>query len=301
MNKVVFYPDYYRRNRDSIYLIDGFDSALSGHERCILPSRHGRLRHYMYMEKREILFLFLYVVDVVFWSAGVKTALVPAWLAKKGVREVVVICSYNRLTMRFSESLASKGLKVIELQHGHTTPSHAFYKRGLPHISEFWCWNVDYAEVMKKFDSNLRVRNVGMPFGSSSLTSKPDRIENLLIVDQWSIRDEMVQLTAELAKNYPKLAITYKLHPNQSFWPKGELFDKLPNVTELKSNIRIIDMAMEFDAFLGQYSTGMIEASILNRWVFLTPDYVDDILLKNDVVRPFEDLGILLGQHYERS
>ena len=301
MNKVVFYPDYYRRNRDSIYLIDGFDLALSEHEKIILPSRNGRLRHYMFLGKREILFLFLYAINVVFWSAGVKTALVAAWLAKKGVREVVVICSYNRLTMRFSESLASKGLKVIELQHGHTTPSHVFYMRGLPHISEFWCWNDDYADVMKKFDSNLNVLNVGMPFESSRLTSKPAKIENLLIVDQWSIRDEMVQLTSELAKNYPKLAITYKLHPNKSFWPKGELFDKLPNVTELKSNIRITDMAMEYDAFLGQYSTGLIEASISNRWVFLTPDYVDDILLQNDFVRPFEELRTMLNQHHEQS
>ena len=301
MNKVVFYPDYYRRNRDSIYLIDGFDSALSGHEKCIFPSRHGRLRNYKFLEKREILFLFLYIADVICWTAGVKTALVSSWLAKKGVREVALICSYNRLTMRFCETLASKGLIVVELQHGHTTSSHAFYKRGLPHISEFWCWNDDYTKVMKKFDSNLKVRNVGMPFGSSSLTSKPNKIENLLIVDQWSIRDEMVQLTSELAKNYPKLAITYKLHPNKSYWPKRELFDKLPNVSVLKSDSRIIDIALEFDAFVGQYSTGLIEASILNRWVFMTPDYVDDILLQNEVVKPFEDLLIMLNQHHEKS
>ena len=79
------------------------------------------------------------------------------------------------------------------------------------------------------------------------------------------------------------------------------MFDKLPNVTELKSNIRITDMAMEYDAFLGQYSTGLIEASISNRWVFLTPDYVDDILLQNDFVRPFEELRTMLNQHHEQS
>ena len=32
----------------------------------------------------------------------------------------------------------------------------------------------------------------------------------------------------------------------------------------------------------------------------MTPDYVDDILLQNEVVKPFEDLLIMLNQHHEK-
>ena len=289
-NRLIFYPDYYRESRNSIYLLDGFSDVFNDFQKICLPSRHGRWANYRWIKPVEFLFLAFVALDCAIGFFWPRRRLLSFYFKRRKVDQIVVICSYNRYTTHLLRQAKIAGVRTIELQHGHTTKSHAAYSKGFDFLDEFWCWSDGYKEVIRSFDKDLRVACIGMPFRRQSANQRPDQIKSLLVIDQWSIRDDLVVMTKSLAQRYPNLKISYKLHPNRAYWPKNPLFDSDKGIKVLRTSTRVIDIATQYDAFVGEYSTGLIEAAVMDRRVFFTPGYSDDLLSEGGLVKLFEEL-----------
>lgn len=283
-------PDYYNAKNNEIYLFSAYKNYLEHSRKIILPSFHFHLKYYRSVRFDDLLFILIFLAETFLKKIKTNFSLIKYYFKIKNVNELIVTCSYNKMTSHILEIAKKNGIKTIEIQHGHLLKEHAFYKLGLPFVEEYWCWNKDYALLIKKFEPKLNTKIVGFPFSKRNVLEKKNKINSILIIDQWSIRDEIVNFTKEIIKNNPDLKITYKLHPNKKFWPKKKLFKINDNTVILKSQERIIDICSSYDAVIGAYSTGLIEAKLNHIPTFLFQGYDDEILLKNKIVRPFKDL-----------
>jgi hypothetical protein len=288
---ITLYPDYYNGKKNEIYLFSAYNNYLEHSRKIILPTIYFHLKYYKNIRFHDFLFVLILLVETFLKKIKINFSIIKYYFKLNNVGELIVTCSYNKMTSHILEIAKKNGIKTIEIQHGHLLKEHAFYKLGIPFIEEYWCWNEDYAALIKIFEPKVNTKIVGFPFSKTNLLEKQKKINSILIIDQWSIRDEIVDFSKEIIKNNPDLRITYKLHPNKKFWPKKELFAINDNIVILKSQDRIIDICSSYDAVIGAYSTGLIEAKLNNIPTFLFQGYEDEILLTNKIVQPFQDLN----------
>jgi len=287
---ITLYPDYYNLKNRETYLFSAYNKYLKNSRKIILPSLHFHLKYYKNVHFDDLLFIFIFLAEAFLKKTKINFSFLKYYFKLKNVNELIVTCSYNKMTSHILEIAKKNRIKTIEIQHGHLLKEHAFYKLGLPLVEEYWCWNKDYAALIKTFEPKVNTKIVGFPFSKTNVLEKQKKITSILIIDQWSIRDKIVDFTKEIIKNNPALKITYKLHPNKKYWPKQELFTINDNIVILKNQERIIDICSSYDAVIGAYSTGLIEAKSNYIPTFLFQGCDDEILLKNKIAKPYQDL-----------
>lgn len=286
-NTILFYPDYYVKPDNRIYLISD-NEYLAKTKLNIVPTKNFSLKYYKSIQFKELIIVILYLIDFLILKLRVNKSLTASYLKFRKVNKVIVICSYDNLTTFLLKHFKKLGIKTLELQHGHIVSEHKFYKKGLEYIDEFWCWNSDYEELIKSFKNNIITKNIGLPFHKKGGNKSKLTIKNILIIDQWSIRDEIINIILDIKYKYPQLNLIYKLHPNKMFWPKSDLLED-SDIRVIKTKVRIIDMVSNYDAVLGAYSTGLIEAALCGIPSFVVSGYEDEILIKNNTVKTFEE------------
>lgn len=287
---ITLFPDYYNLDNNRIYLFSAYDKYLKSSTKIIIPTKHFSFKYYKKISLNEFFFVFIFFCEAFLKKVKINISFIKYYFKLMKISEIIVTCSYNKITGHILDLAKKNGIKTIEIQHGHLRKDHDVYKLGIPNVDEYWCWKEDYAKLIKSFEPKIKIKIVGFPFSESKEDTKIKDINSLLIIDQWTIRSEIVDFTKKVRAYNPRVNITYKLHPNKSYWPKKELFPKSDNIVIMKSKDRVIDICNNFDAVLGAYSTGLIEARLNGILAFLIDGYNDEILLENEFVKPYQDL-----------
>ena len=277
--RLLLFPDYYIRKR-SIYLIDNIHFK----NKMVLlrtPSQHFSINNYLKKSYTLLEFLFLinYCIDSIFIKIRLQKnfKLITFFLKIIKPKEVIVVCSYNKLTKLFIDKCNSLNIMTSELQHGHITKNHPFYTNQLGYLKKFYVWSDLYANNLKLTNPHLKFENIGFPINKNQeLLSMSDTI---LILDQWTIRTKLVEITKKLAKNNPNHSFCYKLHPNKKMWPKENLFYNFSNVLVLKTKKKVVELNERFEKTIGDYSTGLIESKIRGSKCFIINPTENQILI----------------------
>ena len=148
---ITLYPDYYKLKNHDIYLFSAYNEYLKNSKKIILPSFHFHLMYYRSVRFEDFLFILIILTETFLKKIKTNYSLLEYYLKRKNVGELIVTCSYNKMTTHILQIAKNNGIKTIEIQHGHLVRQHAFYKTGIPYVDEYWCWDENYAKLIKKF------------------------------------------------------------------------------------------------------------------------------------------------------
>lgn len=196
---------------------------------------------------------------------------------------VVVVVSYGKET--FIESCKSRGIPVIELQHGEFNADHFGFsfpgersKQTFPDylftFGEYWKKNMEFAI------DDEHVIPVGYPYLEAEVEKYADVEERdqLIVISQRSIGEKLSKLAVEinLQSDFP-YDIVYKLHPMEyNQWESRYPWLLEADIEVVSDNEKpLYKYLAESKAQLGVYSTALYEGLNfeLDTYIYTAPGY----------------------------
>ncbi|MBZ0281664.1 MAG: hypothetical protein K8L97_13075 [Anaerolineae bacterium] len=191
----------------------------------------------------------------------------------------VHMSSYMGIVAPITKSLHDEGFSVVELQHGmvaltdraHNFPALCFQSEHparayLPDIfltfGDFWA-------------ENVRIPAQKVPIGFPLLAESVARLadiqanpQDILVISQWTISKQLVEVVAQAARMLPDYRFMYKLHPREAHLPFDALRG-LPNV-ELVTSGNVHDWIARCGIVVGYNSTVVAETlAFTNKRLFI--------------------------------
>ncbi|HZX01571.1 hypothetical protein [Kribbella sp.] len=140
-------------------------------------------------------------------------ALYRALLRKHRIETVYLVVAYFH--QHIVGAARDLGIRVVELQHGAISPFHLGYSYpGRPEVAdqpdELWCFGSYWTDVAD-LPAGMRTEVTGASF----LPDPAPKQDRVVFLSQGTIGAELLQVSAQVAKQYPGLEVVYRLHPSE--------------------------------------------------------------------------------------
>lgn len=192
------------------------------------------------------------------------------------------------------------GVIVCEIQHGGIAKTDFVYNSTRP-IDKYKQYMPDYLMTFGKSYNNVADYSIKIPVGHPHLDYKINKnksskiIKNsYLVISQWPVLEELINLTESLSIADPNCIINYRLHPLDNLNTQQKIKLNKKNITITKSN-EGKDLYDEFNLYeniVGCYSTALIEATAFDRKIYILKH---ELSLQYD----FDKIGILIENGYD--
>ncbi|MBN1523568.1 MAG: hypothetical protein JW904_03690 [Spirochaetales bacterium] len=218
-------------------------------------------------------------------------------LRKRKVKKVYLVCSYGIEALISACTL--NHVECLELQHGTMSRYHLGYSfpnsSSIPYFPDILFLFGDYWRDNTPIPlSKTRLISIGYHYLETQLKQYivcKKKKNQIIIISQGTIGKDLTRIISVFAKNNPKYAIVYKLHPGECPRWKTE-YQELAEAARL-SNFSIVDnsevslyqLLGESEYAVGVYSTAIYEALVLNCKIILVDlpgvEYMDYLITNN--------------------
>ncbi len=195
-----------------------------------------------------------------------------------------------------------RGIITAEFQHGVVSKMHPAYNygEGILNSEEYKKYTPDYFLTYGEYWNNQinipgKVYVVGNPHFHESIKRYKDIEEEkgtILIVSQWTLTEEFVEIAKFLANNLKDKKIVFKMHPgemkNYELIKSLESFQKI----EVKKDGDIYELIAKSESIIACYSTTVFEALAFNKNIYV----LDNEFSENYVP---EEIGLRFKNNHE--
>jgi len=163
-----------------------------------------------------------------------------------------------------------KAIITAEFQHGSISKSHPAYNYGdgIRNSEEYKKYVPDYLLTYGEYwNSQVRIPGKTYVVGNPHFYESIKRYENIkeekdtiLIISQWTLTKEFVEITEYLAKHFRNKKILFKMHPREmDNFCMIEPLENFPNV-QIKKDGDVYELLAKCENVVGCYSTAIFEA-----------------------------------------
>jgi len=163
-----------------------------------------------------------------------------------------------------------RGIITAEFQHGTISKSHPAYNygEGVRNSEEYKKYVPDYLLTYGEYwNSQVRIPGKTYVVGNPHFYESIKRYENIkeekdtiLIISQWTLTKEFVEITEYLAKHFRNKKILFKMHPREmDNFCMIEPLENFPNV-QIKKDGDVYELLAKCENVVGCYSTAIFEA-----------------------------------------
>jgi len=188
-----------------------------------------------------------------------------------------------------------RGIIIAEFQHGVVSKTHPAYNYGeaILNSEEYKKYTPDYFLTYGEYWNNQinipgKAYVVGNPHFHESIKRYKDIEEEkgiILIVSQWTLTEEFVEIAKFLANNLKDKKIVFKMHPgemrNYNLIKPLEAYRNI----EIQKDGDIYELLAKYESIVGCYSTTVFEALAFKKRIYL----LDNSYSKNNIP---EEIGI---------
>ena len=163
-----------------------------------------------------------------------------------------------------------RGIVTAEFQHGTVSKSDPAYNygEGVRNSKEYKKYVPDYLLTYGEYwNSQVRIPGKTYVVGNPHFYESIKRYENIkeekdtiLIISQWTLTKEFIEITEYLAKHFKNKKIIFKMHPGEmDNFCMIEPLENFPNV-QIKKDGDIYELLAKCENVVGCYSTAIFEA-----------------------------------------
>ena len=279
--KGYLFKKFYRIHPNTHNITHEISEILLSHTKRInlnIPSAH--IIRYINKQINNTLLAFRYTFPSIY-----------SLLERKQLKHLFIhAASYGNIAMLLTLAANVSNINTYELQHGVIADTHiaynstyipqeilqTYYPSKLLLWGEFW-----KSRIYKKFNSYI----LGFPYLSEENINTTIPNEQsvhrkiFLIISQWTIREELIEITRRIAENLPNTIIWFKPHPREELF-----FQQHPNIFSL-SNVEIktgsiYPLIKAANIIIGSYSTALIESALMGKCVLAIKNDISEIYLK---------------------
>lgn len=198
-----------------------------------------------------------------------------------------------------------RGIITAEFQHGVVSKTHPAYNYGevILNSEEYKKYTPDYFLTYGEYWNNQinipgKAYVVGNPHFHESIKRYKDIEEEkgiILIVSQWTLTEEFVEIAKFLANNLKDKKIVFKMHPGEmKNYRLIKSLESFQNI-EVKKDGDIYELIAKSESIIACYSTTVFEALAFNKNIYLLDNEFSENYIPEEIGLRFKNNHELLN------